>query len=388
MRIFKIIEYTYSKKDSVINLLDRTGTVLSDLQQESVNCLFYISDHSGGYAPAVEKAVKKFPELKKYEFAVSGNIEEPVQYKLSNLPHGIRPENPNGVTESLDFSLLHDIAIKIPRPFHFDEAEFYFDGIDWFKNGAANEKPAIITSPWLYCLYSSSIIISSNWGFYHRYNGIQARVELDVPDSNAVSLPEFDSETKEILMKLGKIKSETVKSIPNQEEQELLLELNKKAEHTIGKYKEMMPTIIRGIFPHCDIPSKRDLLVPYYRIEIKKHIINTFKKRGYIYKSNLSEFAVYYTIKRTKSNNQIKLYFETGKYHSELSCKFIYQGALWSQEIEVPTTIGGIFYQIDNPLVEKLFDNIAAVVDYLENVLVKELDEIYGETPRWYEYQK
>lgn len=38
--------------------------------------------------------------------------------------------------------------------------------------------------------------------------------------------------------------------------------------------------------------------------------------------------------------------------------------------------------------VEKIKANIIAIVLYLEKTLISELDDMYGESPNWYEYQR
>jgi hypothetical protein len=398
MRIFRMFEYSISKKDTIKDFFERTKSVLEDTGRGTVHCLFNLSDHPATFgSPNVEKVIKRFPELKKYEFTLSEVSEIFVyNYKvLSNLPKGLQYENINGATENLDFDTLYEIAKGIPRPFSFYEAQFVLNGIDWFRAGNVSTTPVISEKqPCLADSFSyaaSSIAIRSCSGYNRRHNFIHAKVELEQPDANAEVLPELSKDIKETLMKLGKIKRETIIALPDEVEREMLNNMNYKGNLIINKYKEMIPNNIANILPHCDIPQRKDEAYSYSTIAIKKYIVDAFKKRGYAYKSNLSETGSYYTVKRTKSNNQIKLYFETGKLHDDLHCKFIYQGPLWIQEIDVQFTTfkGGIYYQIsDEQLLQKLFDNIAAVVDYLENTLAKELDEIYGSAPRWYEYQK
>lgn len=133
------------------------------------------------------------------------------------------------------------------------------------------------------------------------------------------------------------------------------------------------------------------LLGPHDPISPKEVIIETFKPRGYKYISKLGFRGGYFTLNRTTANNQIMLYFHLAPMAKALSCTFAYQGPLWEHSLDIrfsPLQVQKQ-YGITGPEdLERAIRNAGAIVDHLEETLVRELDDIYGPAPAWFQYQK
>ncbi|MBP0725376.1 hypothetical protein J5Y03_09270 [Bacillus sp. RG28] len=89
MRLFHRFDYTLEKKDTMKVIFERIEKILTEYRKQDAPNYFYFSDYrTEGRVSAVQRIVKKFPELSKFEIEIEEQIgDEKLKYKaLSNLP--------------------------------------------------------------------------------------------------------------------------------------------------------------------------------------------------------------------------------------------------------------------------------------------------------------
>jgi hypothetical protein len=391
-------------------LFERIKQVLEKYRGKDEPNYFFLADSIHGRVSSVKRVLKNYPELVEYEFDGREIVDKKTDFimyskGLSNFSKQYwREYNPNNINKSVPFYKLHEIAKKIPRAYPFHTAIFIFDRINWFLTDHELSQPTLRIGPREFPLstyLSNAIIFYSNWWISGRDLGLMAAVEIPVPEKNASSLPPLDEGIKKSVELIGKIRVEEIVAAPSEDEMKVLHHLEPRALEIVKQYNSIEREFKERLLESISIPH---ILPDQFKINgdnkgsRKTAIMNVFKPRGYSYLSKLSGQGIYTLVKRTKSNHQIKLLFDSGKYNCGLACTMVLEAPFWEYRVALPlpykddktgsmTTTIALYPLPDEETLKMVVNNFAVVVDYMEKTFVKEMEELYGPAPNWYEYQ-
>lgn len=412
MRLFKQVVYKLAKNETPAVLIDRVKFVLSELNCTDISSKLYLEDHSSGIS-YVQRAIKKFPVLQ--QFYSEMNYPD----TISNLDSYWDVDEPSSSVESISYDVIDGIARGIPKSYSFNHTVLIFDHIDWFGIGAANTEPVITAKhphPRRLGEYlSSSIVIQSDWDSHGRDNRLCVTLELITPDFNQRINP-MDSKVQRLLETLGTIQSKEYKAALTQDEVLLYNSSIIKADSLWNEYKANLYDLIFKNVSDCDFKQveyahalemknlKESLKKEYESgvlfkfdefkrdISPKKVIKNNLTKKGYEYKiiPGFSALGMHVFVKQTSRNNRMKVLFDYWARGSEIACSLTYKVPYREYSMDLPIAEDNglrISYPIDsNETLTVVVDNCLKIIEYLENTIVKDLDDIYGEAPKWFNY--
>lgn len=414
MRLFKHVTYKLSKNETPSILMDRINYVLFELNYKDITCKLYLVDlySTRSYT---QRAIKKFPALQR--FYSNTNFDN----TITNLDSYWGVNNPYPQFESIPFDVMEGIAKGIPKVLPFDRALLIFDNIDWFGNGVNYSKPVIHkkrpTPETPYDYLSSSIIIQSEWDAHGRDNWIYVTLELTTPDFNQTILP-MDPKVQKLLESLGTIQKQDYEATLTQDELFMNHSLIMEGKSVWNKYNDNIYELVMNNVPECDFKevvlsheeymkilkeSIRNIIQSHdfsnihnetkkTPISPKKVITRLFSKNGFSYLEIPGFVALgkHVLIKKTSHNNQLEVNFEYWSRGGEISCRLTYKVPYLNHIIDLPITKDKEIctrYTIDNEnALKKVVTNCLYIIEYLEDTLIQELDNIYGYAPVWYDY--
>ncbi len=413
MRLFKQVIYKLAKNETPFILIDRVKFVLSELNCTNISSKLYLENHASGIS-YVQRAIKKFPALR--EFYSEKNYPD----TISNLDGYWDVEEPCIRTNSIPYDVMDGIARGIPKSYPFNYTVLIFDHIDWFGTGIVNTEPVITAKhphPRRLGEYlSSSITILSDWDSHGRDNRLCVTMELITPDFN-YSIDPMDSKLQGLLETLGTIQIVNHKAALTQDEMLLYHSSITKADSLWKEYTDNLYYFICDNVPDCNMKEvvlayksqrkemreilRKDYLTGGYSNfsdelkEIKspkKIITKIFTSKGYEYK-NIPSYAAlgrYVLVKKTNRNNRMEVLFDYWGRGREIACRLTYKSPFREYNMDLPIAEENgiqISYPIDSDAtLSTVVTNCLYIIEYLENTVIKEMDNIYGEAPKWFDY--
>lgn len=397
MRIFKIYEYKISRKDNLSEWFDKIQKVVEQYQFNEGHNWFCLEENFFQGVSAIDRLKKKDPNMIKYEMEAKEIHDPDLRRKkaLTNCKDGFHElVNPNGVHESIDFPAIRNIAEKIPRSYPFHEALFIFDDIDWFQTGERREAAKLLDInffPGVHQNLSSRIVFKSSWWVTGRQLTLNAAVEVPVSKSGnpeEIKLPDT-------IHSIGKIDRVSTVIIPDDLTYARLKKMQPKVDEIIKNYSSLEFDKMledKGVLPHS-LPSQFDL-AGELNTPFKKSLTAQFKPMGYSYGTFFH--GIYTFVKRTKSDHQITLAFDTGRMKEALSCTMVIESPFWKHRLDLPSAVGkeqvhfsrGHFPIPDEGMKEKVIANFKAAAAYLEETFVPEIESLYEPAPEWFVYTK
>ncbi|MEH6940228.1 hypothetical protein V7056_20640 [Bacillus sp. JJ664] len=383
MRLYQNFDYTLNKHDKMELIFENIEKVLIKNRKQDKHNYFFFSDFTlKGHVSSVQRIVKKFPELAKFEIELEQDYAgEILKYKaLTNLPSNFSYYDHRyykaDVFDNVSFEVLKEIAYGIPRSFPCHKALFLFSGIDWsYKNEEET-------------LDGNSVMLINDWWTPKRSILLKAKVSMEVPDEKCSKLKSLPKEIEEAISSIGRIKRNSLECVFSLEEKRKIDEIYEKCKQLLDtKYKrsEILDLIS---FPF-DL-SEEKFSTGAFNIPRKKTISKIVKKLGYNHlpKEGSSGFLVYG--KLTENNNRIILEFDSGSTFYNLRCNVIIQGPGWEHSfMELPcikNSYGDFFPISDENSLEKVVSNFGVVVDLLENKCFIDLEKLHGPAPKWFQY--
>ncbi|MHC1684655.1 MAG: hypothetical protein AB6733_17220 [Clostridiaceae bacterium] len=288
--------------------------------------------------------------------------------------------------EYIDFQIIDKIIEEMSRKYPFHEANIIFEDIDWFENGEQQKEHILKRSSLksIRCLGSNIFFTSLGHWSGKRMLFLDAYIELPIPDEKAKKLPKLPEKVIEKLSYLGK---------PNLGK--YFVELDLQSQKELEEKKEKL-TSLKYENLHNQIPFVYDKLqwgemhdTVEMHLKLKDILIDIFKPLGYRYNSKLSKDPNIYTItKLTKNNNIIRVVFIMSSFHSNFQLEYYYEGVNWSKRIHSAIDKAGEYsgYFKNEENLRCILSNVAKLVEYLEENVVPECDEIMGGAPMWYKY--
>lgn len=387
MKLYYGMYYSLTKNDPIKVVFQRISKVLKEYRSIDGPNYFYLSDHAARFdrkpVSAVDRVLKKFPELSRFLFEAEEEInEEKNTYKvLSNFPFDI-PALLGTVkgrhTENVSLDILTQIAEGIPRSYPFKETRFLFDEIGWSQNRSGDEDSAFDLN---------SILYINDWWTPKRHTELTAKIAIPQPSAEKEKLSPLSERNQKALSDLGQIKIKELCVEPSKEEKGLFEELESKGNDLIYSFREKTLSPVTFLYPH----HLEDNVEGAYNVPRKPTISKVMKKHGYKHLSKEGFHGCLVYGKMTENNHRILLEFDSGSTFYHLRCNFTIQGPCWKQRIEeIPCRHNSNrdFYPIpDLQTLEMVTENFCATIAFMENTIVKEIENLYGPAPKWFKYE-
>lgn len=400
MRLYKLIQYRLSKKDTPLEVIERIRHAFNALGIDAHDIKIYASDMQCGSVSGIDRLLKHNPLLSSYRHTVGTSVG--LEQRLTNLPARWDGANPEGFTSSLRMEDAIEISSGIPRRYPLNNLTFIFDKLPILRrtSNAFKEEPIpfVTKGEVRYTrLFAPSITgwsdypspcirLQTDWWISGRNNFLDAIIELgDIADG----IPQLELTAGEhhFLSSIGDIYHERVFAVPSSvEEAEAIY------DNIITGEQIVQSCYDHGNLVGIDYPySLKPLKIDDHATEplsVKKAITTHFKKRGFSYNTKYSNGGVYMISKITKNYNLVKLTFSRGKFSADVTCEGSIEGPLWKHKFDLPATHCSMRpYQINQQIdVDHQIGNIAAAYETTEKSIVEAIDDLYGVGPSWLTY--
>jgi hypothetical protein len=351
-------EYRAGKKEPFGMLLRRLHDGLAAAPLPVSYEFGFADSPVGGGVSAVDRAVKKFPQLAAL-----------VQNASVTGMDGYAHKTIGGDDTELPFASLAELADGLPRSLPFHSARVRF-GAPEFGIGPP--------------LVPTGIDACDSWWVNGRQRSLLANFVLDVGES-ARALPAPPGALGVFLATLGKpARTNRIPMIaakPAQPERSVLLGITQKYR---SKLAEM---VAEAGMPH-QLPARIEALTSgsgHDRHPLKPALEHHFRPLGYSCKGGVGTFKLR---RRTAANHVVEVDLDVGTWSRLVLAYFRVHVPGYCCTLPMPVAPGvdGGQYPIgDTERWEKIVANLAALATYLEHQIVPEIDAAAGPAPEWFE---
>jgi len=359
-----LIQYTYraSRKEPLGTLLRRLheGMVAASLPVEYE--FAFCDSPLGGGVSAVDRAVKKFPQLAPL-----------VTTSLIPGMAGPAPKMIGGHETDLPFGTLAELADGVPRSLPFHALKVRFTG------PAFGVGPAVLVT---------GVVAGDSWWVNGRQRSLTAyfvvpEAPKPAPEGAlAVFLGILGKPAKTNCFQMSPAPAPAAESRP--ETRSALVEITK-------KYRAKLPELVAEAgMPHT-LPSRMEALTNrtgYDQNPYKPTLEQYFKPLGYSCKGGSGTFSLR---RRTPANNVVEVDLDVGTWSRSVTAFFKVHGPGFRCTLPMPVAPGldGGQYPIGNAeRWEKIVENLAVLSVHLNRQVVPEIDSVAGPAPQWFDAPK
>jgi hypothetical protein len=351
-------EYRASKKEPFGMLLRRLHDGLAAVPLPvSYEFGFADSPVAGGVS-AVDRAVKKFPQL-------AALVQKSTVIGMDGYAH----KTISGGDAELPFASLAEVADGLPRSLPFHSARVRFGGPEFG-----------IGPP----LVATGIDACDSWWVNGRQRSLLVNFVLDVGESAQV-LPAPPGALGVFLATLGKpARTNRIPMITGKPAQPERSVLNAIAQ----KYRSKLPDMVaEAEMPH-QLPARFEALSAASsqdRHPLKPTLETHFRPLGYSCKGGVGTFTLR---RRTAANHVVEVDLDVGTWSHLVLAYFRVHVPGYCCTLPMPVAPGvdGGQYPIgDAARWEKIVANLAALAAHLERQIVPEIDAAAGPAPAWFE---
>ncbi len=337
-------------------------------------------------ASAIARAIKKYPKLERY--ALPKVICDGYSRRLlSNVvAHHLGGEP----CEYVATDTLLALTLGFPRTFPFFKAEFFFlSGLPWQSDAAvepslpAPEHYNLFGEPFPHVCFRAHYTPSGYRAFVH------AAVALGNAATFGAVLPPLPTVAAECLASFGKPRTHLMLQRTAQEEAELsetTAHLRALHEAWRDRSRREMGTLA---LPHALPTESSGTQFSPMTLPHKAALVDVFKPRGYRYSSTDSGSGVFVLYKLTANGNRIEVSCDVGSKWRHYSGGMTVAGLRGRCYAPLPAHPKQPYESYDvgsGAIWRQLVENVAVLVDHLEQVFVPEVDATLGRTPAWYEW--
>jgi hypothetical protein len=378
MNVAVELEFKADRKEPLGDLVRRVAAAFDRTGLEP-EILATFSDSPGGIrkTSAVERAIKKFPHLARFE-----RDDAPLQRAgippIRRLTNG-DPETPFPLTDLLT------LADGVPRSLPFHAVSVHFGHADF---GQIQGFPVGMTP-------RTGIAIGDSWWVNGRNRNLSAFYSVEA-DATAKKLPDPPAAIGAIFAGLGKPARSAQfvapdAAVPRPETTGAAGATSvSTAIASIGpivvKYRINMIALVERIgLPH-DLPSPIEASRANVGASgpLKPTLVAAFAPRGYDCRGGSGTFTLR---RRTVANHVIDLELDVGTWGRSLTAMFHVRGPGFNATLILPVTLRGKGqYPIgDTANWERIVANLGVIVDELERTFVAEIEAAAGAAPEWFE---
>ena len=339
--------------------------------------------HQG--ASAIDRAIKKYPGLKRYALpnVISNGISRRM---LSNVAHHHGGEPCEYVAPDTLLALTRGF----PRTYPFSNAEIFFtSGLPW--QPVADVEPGLPGPE--YCHLFGEALPHVSFCAGYTPSGYRALVHAAVALGDAATfdatLPSMPVAATECLAPFGKSRTHLMLRRTPDEEAELSqtsAHLHELHDIWRDRSKREMGTLV---LPHVLPAEGSGTQYSPMTLPHKHALVNVFKPRGYRYSPVDSGSGCFALNKPTANGNRIELSYDVGSQWRHYSGGMSVTGLRGRCYAPLPAHPEQPYQSYDvgsDDMWRQLVENVAVLVDHLEQVFVPEVDALLGRTPAWYEW--
>jgi hypothetical protein len=357
-----LIQSTYraSKKESFGVLLRRIRDGLATASLPVSYEYAFADSPVGGGVSAVDRAVKKFPQLAALVQTTSiPGIAGPAQKMI----HG-------GDTD-LPFATVAEVADGLPRSLPFHSAHVRFTGTAF---GVGQMQMA------------TGVVASDSWWVNGRQRSLSVSFVVDAGESKK---PVPEGALAVFLATLGKpaktnrfplVSPVTSPAQPGEARSELI--------ELVRKYRAKLPDLVAdAAMPHA-LPTRMEALTmrsAHDQHPLKPTLVRHFEPLGFSCKGGVGTFSLR---RRTSANHVVEVDLDVGTWSRLVIAHFRVHvpGYCCSLPMPVAPGVDGGQYPIgDAERWEKIVANLAVLSAHLDREIVPEIDAVAGPAPEWFD---
>jgi hypothetical protein len=369
MNVLVQYEYRASKKETYGVLLRRLNKSLVEACLPVRYEFAFADSPVGGGVSAVDRAVKKFPQLAPLVRTAAlpgilGSAQKTISGDDSNLP----------------FATLAELADGLPRSLPFHSARVRFTG------SAFGVGPPLVLA---------GIVAGDDWWVNGRQRSLLANFVLDVPASSAPKSsrgralgPAPEGPLAVFLATLGKpAKTNRFPMIVNSVHAGESVPARSALTEITQKYRSKLGELVAEAAMPNSLPARADALklATYAQHPLKPTLERYFRPLGYSCKGGVGTFSIR---RRTAANHVVEIDLDVGTWSRLVIAHFRVHvpGFCCSLPMPVAAGVDGGQYPIgDAERWEKIVENLAALSVLLDRQIVPEIDAIAGPAPDWFD---
>ena len=390
MRVALLTTFASSKKDPLGSVMERIHQAFLDAGLGEPVIHFDFGDTSThAFDSSVDRVLKRHPELGRFVTTASPMPGIPGARRISNGP--VSP----AAGEAAPLATVQAVASGVPRSFPFRSFAVHFHAPEF-----GEYKPACLTA----AETLPGILLADSWWVNGRERSLAACtiVEADPASKKLLLLP---ANVAAVLAACGKAKKTLQAPLPGEAsigpapgvrlpngwmvpsaDPEAARAVH---EIVIGYRARMSEIVERAALPH-QLPAPvaevhRGAGPDVVSGPRKPALDRAFKPMGYSCKGESGAFTLR---KRTAGNLTAELHLDIGAWGHSVVAIFRVFGVGFKGTVLLPVSaneIVGTQYPIgDAERWQKIVENLAALVAYLDRSLVPEIEVKVGPSPEWY----
>ncbi|MCP3975662.1 MAG: hypothetical protein GY720_14345 [bacterium] len=312
---------------------------------------------------AVDRALKKYPDLGRFESA------EPLIAGLPAIRH--LTGEPGGNPFPLDALLT--LAEGVPRSLPFNSIHIQLGHPEFEGNvGSGGGSPG-------------GIVVGDNWWVNGRKRSLSA-LYLVAGDPDSPELPAPPPGVATVIEQLGAPRKSSTSLIPAAARSEVSDNAVAVGE-LVARYRDSMSDVLaRATLPHDLVPLEEALVALRESGPLKPALVAAFGSRGFDCRGESGRFVLR---RRTDLGNFVILDVDVGTWSRMVTAQYMIRAAGADGRLRVPVAVSaanGLQYPIgDEANWERIVANLAAVVDELDQTFLQEVEEITGSSPEWFD---
>lgn len=366
---------------------------------------FAFSDSWVASFSAVERALKRFPELERFTATVSPPATGmPIARSARQI--GNHAGSP-AAGEQVPFATLHGVAAGVPRsfPFHNVSIRFAHPAFGTPPTAADTDPRRFHLQDRMRLLSSlglvPGVIVGDSWWVNHRQRALSALTIVEA-DAGKKKLPPLPENVEAVLRACGKARKTTQVPLPDAVPAEAQAgdlapqpaaamptpERVAEVNAVVAEIKQNFAAILDRAAPPHDLPDPREVLsesAGQRAGPLKPALEEAFGPLGYDCRGGHGSFTLR---RRTPGNLTVQITLDVGTWSHSVLGLFLVQGLGFKANFRLPVgrhpaAIGQ--YPIGNAeRWRKIVDNLAALAAELDRSVVPAIESAAGPSPEWY----
>jgi hypothetical protein len=363
MDVFIHHAYRASRKEQLAVMLQRILDAFGAAGLVPSVAATFADGPDGGGVSAVDRALKKYPELEAFAGVEPGIPGLPPTKRLGEDPAGRR----------LPLDAVLALAGRVPRSLPFDSIQVQFGHPEF--DGVGSDDGLV-----------GGVVVGDSWWINGRNRSLSAIYTVKA-DPDAADLPPPPAGVAKVIADLGKPRKSTTSVIPAAAEVESTDKIQA-ARTIVSRYRTSMAEIVAQAAPPHQLPELSEVLATAQPAggPLKPALVAAFTPAGFDCRGEPGRFVLR---RRTMAGNFEILDIDVGTWSRMVTVQYRVHGSGGAVRLHIPVgerAVGALQYPIgDGPSWERIVANVAAVVDELERTFLPEVEEILGGSPDWFE---
>jgi hypothetical protein len=379
LRVALLTEFRASKKEPLADLLERIHAAFIDSGLGEPALAFSFSDAPvPGFVSSVDRVLKRYPDLKRFESSVSFGPGGPAVRQVANGPGS------GAQGDSIAFSVLLAVAGGVPRSFPFHNVSVQFQAPAFGNVPPQSPGPTVGMTP--------GIIVKDSWWVNGRQRSLFAFTFVGA-DATSKKLPSPSAAVAAVLAVCGKAKKTVQVPLveattaeappvvaPNPEVREAVSVIVRDYRATLVEAMD------RAALPH-DLPPTAEALTTTALGQAtgpkKPVLVKAFKPMAYTCTGGSGTFTLR---RRTAGNLTVEVSLDVGTWSRSITAGFKVLGLGFKANLPLPVSkrAAGQYPIGDAARWQQIVDNLAALVAEYERSFVPAIEAVAGPTPEWY----